>query len=127
MQAMPLCDVKQNRPADCIKGLLAVVAPAFWLVWVWERDTQFLQRLFLLGAEFAVSVLTVKDMMLMDGGRTLVQMERPVQDVDMGTETALKFLIKLVDDAKKRFRRNGFLQRTNLVDAFLRAGLVVFQ
>ena len=25
-------------------------------------------------------------------------MERPVQDVDMGTEAALKFLIKLIDD-----------------------------
>ena len=45
----------------------------------------------------------------------------------MGTETALEFLIELVDDAKERFRRDGFFQRADLVDAFLRAGPVVFQ
>ena len=49
------------------------------------------------------------------------------RDVDMGTEAALKFLIKLIDDGKKRGRRDGFSHRADLVDAFLRAGLVVFQ
>ena len=47
--------------------------------------------------------------------------------MDMGTEAALEFLIELVDDAKERFRRDGFFQCADLVDAFLRAGLVVFQ
>ena len=42
-------------------------------------------------------------------------------------EEALKFLIKLIDDGKKRVRRDGFSYRANLVDAFLRAGLVIFQ
>src|SRR5699024_12298107 len=78
---------------------------------VWERDAQFFQRLFLLGTQFPVAVLTVKDVPLMDVGRPLVQMERPVQDVDMGTEAALKFLIKLIDDGKKRVRRDGFSHR----------------
>ena len=50
-----------------------------------------------LGAQFPIAVLTVKDVALMDVGRPLVQMDRPVQDVDMGTEAALKFLIKLID------------------------------
>ena len=45
----------------------------------------------------------------------------------MGTEAALKFLIKLIDDGKERIRRDGFSHRANLVDAFLRAGLVIFQ
>ena len=45
----------------------------------------------------------------------------------MGTEAALKFLIKLIDDGKERVRRDGFSHRADLVDAFLRAGLVVFQ
>ena len=49
MQAMPPCDVKQHCPADRIKGLLAVVVAAFGLLRVRERDTQFFQRLFLLG------------------------------------------------------------------------------
>ena len=75
---MPSGDVKQNRPADRIKGLLAVVVPAFRLLRVGERDAQFFQRFFLLGAQFPVAVLAVKHMALMDVGRPLVQMERPV-------------------------------------------------
>ena len=63
---MPSCDVKQNRPANRIKGLLAVVVPAFGLLRVWERDAQFFQRLFLLGTQFPVAVLTIKDVPLMD-------------------------------------------------------------
>ena len=59
--------------------------------------------------------------------RDSVQMERPVQDVDMGTEAAFKFLIELIDNGKEHIRRNGFSHRADLVDAFLRAGLVVFQ
>ena len=78
MQPMPLCDVKQNRPADRIEGLFPIVMPAFWLIRVRERDAQFLQRLFLLGTQFPVAVLTVEHMALMDMGRPLVQMERPV-------------------------------------------------
>lgn len=78
MQPMPSGDVKQDRPADRIKGLLAVVVPAFGLLRVGERDAQFFQRLFLLGTQFPVAVLTVENMTLMDVGCPLVQMERPV-------------------------------------------------
>ena len=78
MQPMPLRDVKQDRPADRIEGLLPVVVPTFWLIRVRERDAQFLQRFLLLGTQFPVAVLTVKDVPLMDVGRPLVQMERPV-------------------------------------------------
>ena len=78
MQPMPLCDVKQDRPADRIEGLFPVVVPAFWLVLVRERDAQFLQRLLLLGTQFPVAVLAVKHMALVDVGRPLVQMKRPV-------------------------------------------------
>ena len=42
------------------KGLLAVVVPAFGLLRVGKRDAQFFQRLFLLGTQFPVAVLTVK-------------------------------------------------------------------
>ena len=45
----------------------------------------------------------------------------------MRTKAALKFLIKLIDNGKERIRRDGFSHRADLVDAFLRAGLVVFQ
>ena len=47
--------------------------------------------------------------------------------MDMGAEAALKLLIKFADDKSQSFRRHGFFHRADLVDAFLRAGLVVFQ
>ena len=77
MQPMPSGDVKQDRSADRIKGLLAVVVPAFGLLRVGERDAKFFQRLFLLGAQFPIAVLTVKDVPLMDVGRPLVQIGAP--------------------------------------------------
>ena len=45
----------------------------------------------------------------------------------MRTKAALKFLIKLINNGKERIRRDGFSHRADLVDTFLRAGLVVFQ
>ena len=54
-------------------------------------------------------------------------MQRPVQNVDVGTEALFKFLIKFADDKSQRFRRDGFPHSPNLIDTFLRAGLVVFQ
>lgn len=78
MQPIPPCDVKQDCPTDRIEGLFPVVMPTFWLLRVRERNAQFFQRFFLLGAQFPVAVLAVKHMALMDMGRPLVQMERPV-------------------------------------------------
>ena len=43
----------------------------------------------------------------------------------MGTEAALKFLIKLIDDGKERIRRDGFSHRADLVDTFLRAEMCI--
>ena len=60
-------------------------------------------------------------------GRGLIQMERPVDDVDMGTETAFKFLLKFCDNFQKHFRRDGLFHRADLVQRFFRAGLVIFQ
>ena len=37
----------------------------------------------------------------------------------MGTEAALEFLIELVDDAKERFRRDGFFQCCLLYTSFI--------
>src|SRR5699024_10473883 len=88
MQTMPAADVKKQCPADGIKGLLAVIVPAFGLVRFWERDAKFFQRLLLLGTQFPVAVLTVKDVPLMNVGRGFVQMKRPI-NVDMGTEAAV--------------------------------------
>ena len=127
MQAMPAADVKKQCPADGVKGLLAVIVPAFGLVRFWERDAKFFQRLLLLGTQFPVSVLTVKDVPLMNVGRGFVQMKRPINDMDMGTEAAVKFLLKFRDDAKERFWWNRLFHCSDLVERFFRAGLVIFQ
>ena len=63
----------------------------------------------------------------MDVGRTLIQMKRPVQNVDMRTKVPFKLLVKFADDKCQRTRWNGFFHDANLVDTFLWAGLVVFQ
>ena len=127
MQTMPAADVKKQCPADGIKGLLAVIVPAFGLVRFWERDAKFFQRLLLLGTQFPVAVLTVKDVPLMNVGRGFVQMKRPINDMDMGTEAAVKFLLKFCDNLKQHFRRDGLLHRADLVERFFRTGLVIFQ
>ena len=46
MQPRPSGDVKQDRPADRIKGLLAVVVPAFGFLRVGERDAKFFQDVY---------------------------------------------------------------------------------
>ena len=97
-------DLKKKLPADRVKGLLSVVIPALGLVRGGKGDTQGLQRLFLLGAKFAVFVLAVKDMTLMDMRCPLVQMERPVQNMDVRTEAFFKFLVKFTDHRDKGFR-----------------------
>ena len=57
--------------------------------------------------------------------RPLVQMERPVQKMDVGAEPPFKLPVKFIYNLEQGFRRDGFLHRPNLVNAFLRAGLVV--
>ncbi len=63
----------------------------------------------------------------MDMGRTFIQMDHPIQNVNMGTEPALEFFKKFSGNLCQNLRRNGFIHGADLVDAFLRAGLTVFQ
>ena len=127
MHPMFAADVKEHRSANCIKGLLAVVVFALGLTRIRQLKTQFLQRLFLLGTQLPIPVFAVKYMALMDVGRTLIQMQRPVQNVDMGTKAPFKLLVKFADNECQSTRWNGFFHGANLVDTFLRAGLAVFQ
>ncbi len=66
-------------------------------------------------------------MALMDMGRGLVQMERPVNNMDVFTEAAFKFQHKFPDNFQKHIRGNGVLHRADLVDGFLRAEAFVSQ
>ena len=78
MKSMPFGNVKQDCPADCIESLFPVIVLSFGLLRFWERDTQFLERLFLLGAQLSIPIFTVKYMALMDVRSPFIQMERPV-------------------------------------------------
>ncbi|EDM99753.1 hypothetical protein BACCAP_02489 [Pseudoflavonifractor capillosus ATCC 29799] len=54
-------------------------------------------------------------------------MQRPVQNVDMETKAPFKLLVKFADYECQSTRWNGFFHGADLVDTFLRTGLVVFQ
>ena len=124
---MPFCNLEQHFPAGGIKGDLAVVAAAEGLVRVGQLEAQCFQCLFLLGRNFAVLVLAVEHMALMDVGRAFVQMQRPVQNMNMIAKFALEFLDKLGDDVQQVPCGSVFIQRSKLVDSFFRAGLAAGQ
>ena len=63
----------------------------------------------------------------MDMGRGLVQMERPVNNMDVFPEAAFQFHHKFPDDFQKHIRGNGILHCADLVDGFLRAEAFVRQ
>ena len=127
MHPMLVADVKKHCPAYCIKSLFSIIVFALGLTRIRQFNPQFLQRLFLLGTQLPIPVFTVKHMALMDVGCALIQMQRPVQNVDMGTKAPFKLLVKFADNECQSTRWNGFFYGANLVDTFLWAGLVIFQ
>ena len=66
-------------------------------------------------------------MALMDVGRAFVQMQRPVQYMNVFAEFSLKLLNELCDDAQQVLCRSVFIQRSKLVDGLFRAGLAAGQ
>ena len=66
-------------------------------------------------------------MALMDVGRAFVQMQRPVQYMNVFAEFSLKLLNELCDDAQQVLCRSVFIQRSKLIDGLFRAGLAAGQ
>ena len=126
-QPMPLGDFKQHFPAGGIKGDLAVVAAAEGLVRVRQVEAQCFQCLFLLGCHLAVLVLAVEHMTLMDMRCAFVQMQCPVQHMNVVAILGLEFLDELGDDVQQVLCRSVFIQRPKLVNSLLRAGLAAGQ
>ena len=124
---MPFGDFKQHLPAGCIKGDFAVVAAAEGLVRVGQIKAQCFQCLFLLGCHLAVLVLAVEHMTLMDVGCAFIQMQRPVQHMNVFAEFGLELLDELGDDVQQILCRSVFIQRSQLVDGLFRAGLTAGQ
>ena len=124
---MPLGDLKQHLSAGGIKGDLAVVAAAEGLVRVGQIKTQCFQCLFLLGCHLTVLVLTVEHMTLMDVGSAFIQMQCPVQHMNMVAILGFELLDELGDDVQQVLCRSVFIQRSKLVDGLFRAGLAAGQ
>ena len=66
-------------------------------------------------------------MTLMDVGCAFVQMQCPVQHMNMFAKLGLERLDELRDDVQQVLRRSVFIQRSKLVDGLLRAGLAAGQ
>ena len=66
-------------------------------------------------------------MTLVDVGCAFVQMQCPVQHMDVFAKFALELLDKLGDDVQQILCRSVFIQRSKLVDGLFRAGLAAGQ
>ena len=81
----------------------------------------------MLGRNLAVLVLTVGHMALVDVGCAFVQMQRPVQHMNVFAILGLELLDELGDDVQQVLCRGVFVQRSQLIDGFFRAGLAAGQ
>jgi len=126
-QPVPLSNLKQHFPTGSIESNLAVVAAAERLVRVRRVEAKRLQCLFLLGSHLAVLVLAVEHMTLVDVGCAFVQMQCPVQYMNMVSEPCLELVNELGDDVQQILCGSVFIQRSKLVDSFFRASLAAGQ
>ena len=124
---MPLGNFKQHLPTGGIKGDFAVVAAAEGLVRVGQLKAQCFQRLFLLGCDLSVFVLAVEHMTFVDMRCTFIQMQRPVQYMNMVSEPRLELFNKLRHDRQQNFARSMVVLCSQLIDGFFRAGLAAGQ
>lgn len=67
---------------------------------------------------------TVKHMAFVDVRRTFIQMQGPIQNVNVFAETLMELIHKFCGDLKKFFGRSVALQRSKLIDAFFGAGFL---
>ena len=66
-------------------------------------------------------------MTLVDVGRAFVQMQCPVQHMNVFTKLGLELLNELSDDVQQVLCGSVFIQRSKLVDGLFRAGLAAGQ
>ena len=126
-QTVPLGDLEQHLSTGGIKGDFAVVPAAEGLVRVGQFKAQCFQHLFLLRSDLAVLVFAVEHMTLMDVGCAFVQMQCPVQQMNVFAKLGLKLLNELCDEIEQVLCGSVFIQRSQLVDGLFRAGLAAGQ
>ena len=66
-------------------------------------------------------------MTLMDMRCAFVQMQRPVQHINMVAKLGLELVNELGDDVQQVLRRSVFIQRSQLINGLFRAGLAAGQ
>ena len=66
-------------------------------------------------------------MTLVDVGCAFVQMQRPVQNVNVFAKLSLELVNELGDDVQQVLCRSVFIQRSKLIDGLFRAGLAAGQ
>ena len=118
---MAFGNLEQHRAAGGIKSDLAVIITSKRLVRLWQFKAKCFQCLFLLGCDFTILVLAVKHMAFMDVRRSLIQMQSPIQNVNVLAETLVELVHKLCGDLKEFFRGSVALQRSKLIDTFFGA------
>ena len=126
-QPVPLSNLKQHFPTGSIESNLAVVAAAEGFARVGQVEAQRFQCLFLLGSYLAIPVLAVEHMTLVDVGCAFVQMQCPVQHMNVFAKLGLELVNELGDDVQQILCGSVFIQRSKLVDSFFRASLAAGQ
>ena len=116
--------LEQHRAAGRIERDFAIVIAAKGLIWLRQFKAKCFQCLFLLGCNFTIFVLTVKHMTFVDVRGSLIQMQSPIQNVNVLAETLMELIHKFCGDLKKFFWGSVALQRSKLIDAFFWAGFL---
>ena len=98
---MPLCNLEQHLPAGGIKGDFAVIPTAEGLVRVGQVEAQRFQCLFLLRSDLTVLVFAVEHMTLVDVRSAFIQMQCPVQHMNVVAKLGLELINKLCDEIEQ--------------------------
>ena len=121
LQPVFTADCQQKITAQMIEGHLSVIGSAGLLRRVRQRNAQGFQRLFLLGFPLTVAVFDIEHLPGMDMGTGLVQMQRPVQHMDVGAEAFFHGCKKFQHHGSQHLGRRAVAFFANLVDGFFRA------
>ena len=127
LQSVLPANIEQQSPAGGIIDHFSVVVATQLLVRLRQFKAKGFQSFLLLGTKLPVLIFTVKDMTFMDVRRAFINVQCPVQNVDMGAEASFQLRKKFRSHQKEGFRRSVFLHLSDLEQTFLRAGLFIFQ
>ena len=98
MQSVSLADIEKHGAAGGVESHFPVVQLARLLVRIRKIKPQSFQSFFLLWGHLSIAVFAIEDMALMDVRSRFIQMQRPVNNVDVFAEAEFKSLEELHGD-----------------------------